>query len=275
MKRKKAFAAVAFIVLTIASLVTLFPIVWIFLTSLKTDVQMFAIPPTVFPSPLTFKHYEAVLQESFGSYFVNSILVAALSCSISALLAIPAAYGFARYVGKKGSSLFGATTAIRMVPQAVMVLPFFLLARSLRLSDNLWALILTYIPFECSLMIWILKNFFQQLPYEIEEAAEIDGLGTFGKLVSIVAPLSKSSIGVAIMLAFLYSWNEFMFALSLTSTKNSQTLTIGIAGFVTSFQTIWGKMAAKGILMMIPGLLVTLLFQKDLAKGLTAGAVKG
>lgn len=275
MKRKKLLAVATFIVLTLASLVTLFPIVWIFLTSLKTDVQMFSIPPVVLPSPVTLKHYEAVLQESFSSYFANSIIVAVVSCAASALLAIPAAYGFARYVGKKGSSLFGATTAIRMVPQAVMVLPFFLLARSLRLSDSLWALIFTYIPFECSLMIWILKNFFQQLPYEIEEAAEIDGLGTFGKLVSIVVPLSKSSIGVAIMLAFLYSWNEFMFALSLTSTKSSQTLTIGIAGFVTSFQTFWGKMAAMGILMMLPALAVTLLFQKDLAKGLTAGAVKG
>lgn len=273
--RKALFSGLTTVFLLLAAAVTLFPIVWIFLTSLKTDVQMFSIPPQVFPSPVTFKHYRELMTENFGSYFLNSLTVSCASCALSAALAIPAAYGFARYSRRKGGALFGGATAIRMVPQAVMVLPFFLLARNLRLSDSVWALILTYFPFECSQMIWILKNFFQQLPAEIEEAAEIDGLSTFGKLIRIVIPLSKSSVGVALVLAFLYAWNEFMFALSLTSTRQSQTLTIGIAGFVTSFQTFWGKMAAMSILMMIPALLVTLAFQKDLARGLTAGAVKG
>lgn len=150
-----------------------------------------------------------------------------------------------------------------------------MIMRNLQLSDTITGLILTHIPFELTLIIWMLKNFFSQVPRELEEAAELDGLGPWGILMQVVLPLSRSSIGVAGLMAFLFSWNEFMFALSLTSTTKAQTLTIGIAGYVTSFQTFWGSMSATGILFMIPAFILTFIFQKDLVKGLTAGAVKG
>lgn len=264
------------IALIIATAFTLFPILWTLITSFKTDLQMFSIPPEILPDPPTIKHYREVLTSgSFFNYFHNSLVVAICSISVTILASIPAAYGFARFGRNKAKKLFGVVTAVRMIPQVAMVIPYFLMIRYLRLSDNLLALILVYIPFEMALVIWILKNFFSQIPLEIEEAAEIDGLGPLGRLIHIVIPLSKSSIGVAVILAFQYSWNEFMFALSLTSTSASQTLTIGIASNVTSFQTFWGNMSAMAILFMIPILVVTAIFQKDLVKGLTAGAVKG
>lgn len=275
-KKKLAIHTVVTLVLFLFSVIVLFPIVWTVITSLKTDVQMFSIPPKLIPTPVTWKHYEEILRGgSFFSYLRNSLLVALISCSISMAAGIMAAYGFAKYTSKRLRPVFGAVTAVRMVPQVAMVIPFFMIMRSLKLSDTVWGLVVTYIPFELTLIIWILKNFFEQVPREIEEAAELDGLGAFGILWRVVLPLSRSSVGVAGLMAFLFSWNEFMFALSLTSTARSQTLTIGIAGFVTSFQTFWGKMSAMGILFIIPALILAFIFQKDLVKGLTAGAVKG
>lgn len=276
MRKKKLINAIVMAVLSVGCLITLFPIVWIFLTSLKTDVQMFAIPPEILPHPGTIRHYQEITAEgSFFSYLRNSVVVAVVSCTISLLAGIPAAYGFAKFSSRKTKPVFGAVTAVRMVPQVAMVVPYFMLMRNLGLSDTVFGLIVTYIPFEMALVIWMLKNFFSQIPAEIEEAAEIDGLGVWGRLVRVVLPLSRSSIGVAVMMSFLFSWNEFMFALSLTSTARSQTLTIGIAGFVTSFQTFWGKMSAMGILFILPAVVLAIFFQKDLVKGFTAGAVKG
>lgn len=264
-----------FLLLAIFSIVTLFPIIWTAITSLKTDVQMFAIPPDLLPHPATLSHYKEVLMGNFPAYIRNSILVTFFSCSISLVLGIPAAYGFAKYATEKTKPVFAAVTAVRMVPPVAMVIPFFLIIRSIHLSDTLLGLIITYIPFELTLIIWMLKNFFGQIPREVEEAAELDGLSAWGILLKVVLPMSKSSVGVAGLMAFLFSWNEFMFALSLTSTKSAQTLTVGIAGYVTSFQTFWGSMSATGILFMIPAFILTFIFQKDLVKGLTAGAVKG
>lgn len=276
MKKRKAMNIIVTILLIVASIVTLFPILWTFITSIKSDVQMFAIPPELLPRPATIKHYlEIVGEGNFLSYLKNSILVTLISCTVSMAVGIPAAYGFAKFSSKTLKPVFGMTTAVRMVPQVAMVIPYFMLMRNLKLSDTILGLVVTYIPFELTLVIWILKNFFSQVPVEIEEAAELDGLGPWGRLFQVVMPLSKSTIGVAGLMAFLFSWNEFMFALALTSTAKSQTMTIGIAGFVTSFQTFWGKMSAMGILFIIPAVILAIFFQKDLVKGFTAAAVKG
>lgn len=273
--KKKLLNIVVFLLLAISAFITLFPIIWTFLTSIKNDVQMFSIPPEILPKPATLSSYKEVFSGSFPMYLKNSIIVSITSCGIAMLVGIPAAYGFAKFVSKGTKPVFGAITAVRMVPQVAMVVPFFMLMRKFQLSDTLLGLIITYIPFELTLIIWMLKNFFAQIPKEVEEAAEIDGLGTWGRLIRVAIPLSKSSIGVAGLMAFLFSWNEFMFALSLTSTAKAQTLTIGVAGYVTSFQMFWGAMSATGILFMIPAFILTFLFQKDLVKGMTAGAVKG
>lgn len=275
-KRKLAGTLGTYVFFLVSMAIVLFPILWIFDTSLKTDVQMFAIPPIVIPRPLTWEHYRSVLFDGpFLRQLANSLTVSLASTLVSLVLGIPAAYGFARYARRRSRRIvFNLVTAVRMVPQIVMVVPYFLIMSRLRLSDTRLSLILVYIPFQMTLVIWILKNFFQTVPIEIEEAAEIDGLSVFQRLMKIVIPLSTSSIGVAVMLAFLYSWNEFMFALSLTS-RRAQTLTVGIAGYVTSFQTFWGKMSASAVMFVLPAIALTLFFQKGMVKGLTAGAVKG
>ena len=276
MRKRKYVRGLVIILLVAASVITVFPVLWTLLTSFKTDVQMYAIPPEVLPDPVTTTHYRSIVAEgNFLSFLRNSVVVAFFSCGISLLAGIPAAYGFAKYSSRRIAPVFAASTAVRMVPQVAMVIPYFMIMRRLHLSDTVWGLVLTYIPFELSLVIWMLKNFFSLVPKEVEEAAELDGLGPWGILFRVVVPLSRSSIGVAGLMSFLFSWNEFMFALSLTSTARAQTLTIGIAGFITSFQTFWGRMSAMGILFMIPAVILAIVFQKDLVKGFTSGAVKG
>ncbi|EXX84953.1 ABC transporter permease [Paenibacillus darwinianus] len=265
----------AYLILILMSVFVLFPFVWTFLTSIKTEVQMFAIPPVVVPDPATLQHYQAIIDEGkFQSFMGNSLTVALVSTVLSLAVGIPASYGFAKYRYRFSGMLFAGVIATRMFPPIVLGVPFFLMMRQLGLINTELALIITYLPLQLTLIIWILEGFFRQLPHEIEEAAEIDGLGTLGKFLKIAVPLSLPAVGVASIFSFLAAWNEFMFALTLTRTQETQTMPVGIAGYVTTFQTFWGKMSATGILYIIPVILFTIIAQKGMIKGLTAGATK-
>jgi multiple sugar transport system permease protein len=275
MRKFRTANLLSYVILILMTLFVLFPFVWTFLTSIKTDVQMFSVPPAWVPDPATTQHYNAVLEEGkFQHFMTNSVAVSIGSTLLAMAVGIPAAYGFAKYRYRFSGLLFAGVVAIRMFPPIVMGVPFFLMMRQLGLINTDWALIITYIPLELTLIIWILEGFFRQIPQEIEEAAEIDGLGTFGKFVKIAVPLSVPAIGVASIFSFLAAWNEFMFALTLTRTEDAQTMPVGIAGYVTTFQTFWGKMSATGIMYIIPVILFTIIAQKGMIKGLTAGATK-
>jgi multiple sugar transport system permease protein len=257
------------------SIFVLFPFLWTFLTSIKNDKEMFAIPPTWIPESPTLTSYVEVLGKGdFQQYMMNSIWVAVVCLVLSLVIGAPAAYGFARYRYKLSGFLFALIVAVRMFPPITLVIPYFMLMRQFNLIDSELALIITYLPLMLTLMIWILESFFKQVPLEIEEAAKMDGLGTIGIFIRIVLPLSLPAIGVASILSFLVAWNEFMLALSLTRTIESQTMPVGIAGYITTFQTFWGEMSANGMMYIIPVILVTFIAQKGLVKGLTAGAVK-
>lgn len=275
MNRKVAINVVSYLVLIAMTIFVLFPFLWTFLTSIKNDVEMFAIPPVWIPESPTMEHYVEVLGKGdFQQFMTNSIVVAAVCLILSLVIGAPAAYGFARYRFRASGILFALIVAVRMFPPITLVIPYFMIMKTLGLIDTELALIITYLPLMLTLMIWILEGFFRQVPKEIEEAAEIDGLGTIGKFVKIVLPLSLPAIGVSSILSFLVAWNEFMLALTLTRTIEAQTMPVGIAGYVTTFQTYWGQMSANGILYIIPVIVFTIIAQKGLVKGLTAGAVK-
>ena len=257
------------------SIFVLLPFIWIFLTSLKNDIQLFAIPPVLLPTPPTLKNYLDILKEgNFQSFMKNSLIVSIASTVLAMVIGTPAAYGFAKYRYRLSNPLFAAIVVTRMLPPIVLNIPFFLMMRNMGLINTHWALIIAYLPLELALIIWIMEGFFRQIPREIEEAAEIDGLGVLGKLIRIAVPLSVPAIGVTFIFSFLLAWNEFMLALTLTRTAEAQTMPVGIAGYVTSFQIFWGRMSATGILYILPVIIFTLIAQKGLIKGLTAGAVK-
>lgn len=275
MKRYSPSTLFLYLILFLMSVFVLFPFLWTFLTSIKTDIQMFSIPPVWIPEPPTLKNYAEILgQGDFQHFMGNSLIVAIFSTLLSMIIGAPAAYSFAKCRYRFSGLLFASIVATRMLPPIVLSVPFFMMMRTLGLINNKLSLIITYIPLELTLIIWILEGAFREIPIEIEEAAEMDGLGVLGKFIRIAVPLSLPTIGIAAIFGFLVAWNEFMFALTLTRTVESQTMPVGVAGYVTSFQIFWGKMSATGILYIIPVLIFTIIAQKGLIKGLTAGAVK-
>lgn len=270
--RRTAFAIVA----AAAALLVMMPVIWIVSTSLKPDGEIYAIPPTVLPQVPTLSHFASVLSdETVLRFFRNSLVASGGATAVSLLLAVPAALGFARFRYRLSGALLGAVLVTRMFPPVALALPFFLQFRQVGLIDSPVGLIIAYIPIVLPLVIWMLEGFFRELPEELLEAARLDGLGTLGTLVRIVLPIAKPAVAVAAMFGFLAAWNEFVIALSLTRTPDAQTMPVGIAGYITQFQTLWGDMTAASVVYLVPVLVVTVFSQRGIISGLTAGATKG
>jgi len=252
------------------------PFLWTISASFKPYVEMFSVPPKLLPKSPTLVHYVNVLTKSdLGLFLRNSLVVAVASVAISMCLGIPAAFGLVLVRSKLVSLVLSFIIVVRMLPPVTLVIPFFMLMRSARLIDTRIGLIIAYLPLVLPLVIWMLEGFFREVPKEIIEAAEIDGLRTGGVLLRVVLPLSLPAISNAALFGFLVAWNEFIFALTLTRTTAAQTIPVGIAGYVTAFQTFWGQMTAMATLYVIPAMLFTVFAQKGLIRGLTAGALKG
>lgn len=279
-RRSKAPASArrtAFVLIAVAaSFLFLLPIVWIFTTAFKPTSEIFAIPPTLTPQDPTFENFQSVFTDGvILKMFGNSLFVGIGATLVSLALGVPAAYGFAKFRYRMSGALLGATLVTRMFPPVALALPFFLEFRQLGLINNTGGLIIAYIPIVLPLVIWMLEGFFRDFPSELLEAARLDGLGTLASLWRIVLPLSRPSIGVAALFGFLAAWNEFVIALSLTKTPDAQTMPVGIAAYITQFQTIWGQMTAASVVYLLPVLIVTLIAQRGIISGLMSGATKG
>ncbi|KGM17686.1 hypothetical protein N867_15180 [Actinotalea fermentans ATCC 43279 = JCM 9966 = DSM 3133] len=254
----------------------LMPVIWIVSTSLKPDGEVYAIPPTLLPQNPTLEHFVSVLgDETVLRFFGNSLVASAGATAISLLMGIPAALGFARFRFRASGMLLGAILVTRMFPPVALALPFFLQFRQLGLINSPVGLVIAYIPIVLPLVIWMLEGFFRDLPEELLEASRLDGLGTLGTLLRIVLPIAKPGVAVAALFGFLAAWNEFIIALSLTRTPDAQTMPVGIAGYITQFQTLWGDMTAASVIYLVPVLIVTVVTQRGIISGLTAGATKG
>ncbi|MCU1442378.1 MAG: hypothetical protein JWQ59_528 [Cryobacterium sp.] len=254
----------------------LLPIIWILTTSLKPISEIFAIPPQLLPHAPTAEHFQGIFAEgTILQMFANSLFVATGATVISLLLGIPAAFGFARYRYRLSGALLGAALVTRMFPPVALALPFFLQFRELGLINTTAGLMIAYVPIVLPLVIWMLEGFFREFPEEVLEAARLDGLGTIRTLTRIVLPLSRPSVGVAALFGFLAAWNEFVIALSLTRTPDAQTMPVGIASYITQFQTVWGQMTAASVIYLVPVLIVTLIAQRGIISGLMSGASKG
>jgi multiple sugar transport system permease protein len=267
----------AFAVLAAAAIfLFLMPIIWIFTTALKPTGEIFAIPPQLLPQTPTGDHFASVFTDgSILKMFANSLLVGAGATIVSLLLGVPAAFGFARFRYRMSGALLGAALVTRMFPPVALALPFFLQFRELGLINNTAGLIFAYIPIVLPLIIWMLEGFFREFPEEVLEAARLDGLGTLRSLIQVVLPLSRPAVGVAALFGFLAAWNEFVLALSLTRTPDAQTMPVGIASYITQFQTVWGQMTAASVIYLIPVLVITIIAQRGIISGLMSGASKG
>ena len=263
-------AVVALLVLASA-----FPLYWIIVASLTPESALFGAPSLV-PQRLVVDHYRALFDErNFWVPIRNSLIVAGNTTLLAVTLGALAAYALARLRFRGKSFMLAFVLAVAMFPQISIVPPLYLILRELRLIDTYPGLILPYMTFAMPLTIWLLVGFFRQLPRELEEAGMMDGASRLRIFRDVILPLSAPGIATTAILTFLYSWNEFLFALSFTLGPSRQTVPVAIALFRGQYQVPWGQILAAAVVATIPVALLVLVFQRRIVQGLTAGAVKG
>lgn len=267
---------------TLMSLLTLIPVWWMFLVSVRRRVDLFGAPSFLIDvSKITWENYAIVLGNPvFRKYMINSLVVATSNAVLVSVLALLAAYAMSRYrlVGK--DNIFFWVLTNRMAPPAVFLLPLFLLYTTVftvgdwSLFDTRIGLILLYCVFNLPFAFWLLQGMVDGIPRELDEAAYVDGASTFYVLRTVIFPLARPGLAVTAILTWVFAWNEYLFASTLTSV-NARTITTGLAEFVTVTGTNWGQLAAVAILTLLPAALVLALVQRHIVAGLTFGAVKG
>lgn len=269
----KAITAQLGMVLIVGAFVL--PYAHLLLTSFKPPTEVLAIPPTFIPSRFELTNYAAALNDpGITRSFVNSLLVAVGGTALTLVLAIPAAYAAAFYGTKLGKAFLMVALIVRMLPPVALAIPIFQTLRQLRLIDTQIGLMLAQTIISLPLVIWLLAAFFESIPQALEEAALIDGCNRFTAMVRVTLPVAGGGIAVAAIFAFLSSWNEFLFALMLTSV-NAVTVPLTIANFKSQFGLDWGSMTAMAVMYSLPVIAVTLALQRRIVAGMTFGAVKG
>ncbi|HSN71209.1 MAG TPA: carbohydrate ABC transporter permease [Steroidobacteraceae bacterium] len=251
------------------------PFLWQVITSLKPAPELVTLPPLL-PSRITFEHYAAVLaSESFARVILNSAIVALATTLLALAVGTLAAFALSVLRTRGRRLILIAVLAISMFPPIATVSPLFLMLNALGLHDTLLALVITYTTFSLPLAIWLLANFFDALPRELYHAARIDGLSAFGALRHVILPLAAPGWVAAGLLVFIFSWNEFLFALSFTATDASRTIPVAIALFPGLHEIPYGEIAAASVIVTVPVVLLAFVFERRIVAGLTAGAVKG
>lgn len=253
-------------------ILTLAPFLWLLRMSLQTNAQIFAFPPQFFFTP-TLENYKALWATEFRHSFTNSAVVSIVSTTVSMLVGVPAAYALAR-MERSSDALSLWIIASRLAPPTAFAIPYFLVYREIELVDTWTGLIIIYLTFNLSLVVWLMRSFFANTPRALEEAAMIDGAGFWGAFLRIVLPTAAPGLAATAILCFVYSWNDFFFALILTRTE-AMTAPVAVVNFMNYDGWDWGRIAAGGSLVMLPVLVFSLLVRRFLVEGLTAGAVKG
>jgi ABC-type glycerol-3-phosphate transport system permease component len=252
-----------------------FPVLWALLTSFKTERDVLAYPPVLFFTP-TLANYREVL---FGPASIlpnlwSSLVVTCAATALTMAFAIPAAYALARlrYPFKRASGFYVLVT--QMLPPVGLVIPYYLALQRLGALDTYSGMITIYLTFSLPFAIWLMVSYFEDVPYEMEEAALLDHAGRWGALWHVILPQVRGGIAVTTVFVFLNAWNEFMFAVVLGGNK-VRPVTVAMFNFISVEQTQWAKVAAGAMVAMAPVILLGLLAQKHIVKGLTVGAVKG
>ena len=272
----KRFRFVATMIITLIFLLAwVFPIFWSVLNSLKTDQDVLAYPPKLVFLP-TLEAYREVLFGS-GSILPNLISSFVLSIGttiITMLMAVPAAYALARlrFGGKNFAGFY--VLATQMLPPVGIIIPYFLVLRNIGWIDTYQGIILIYLSFSLPFAIWLLVSYFEDIPFEMEEAAYLDGASRMRTLWRIIIPQVRGGVAVTIVFVFLNAWNEFLFAVVLSG-NTVRPVTVAMFNFVSVEQTLWAKLAAVSVLAMLPVVILGVIAQKNIVKGLTVGAVKG
>ncbi|MDK2895884.1 MAG: multiple sugar transport system permease protein [Candidatus Atribacteria bacterium] len=254
---------------------SVFPIFWMVSSAIKPSTEIYSIPPKIFTS-FTLQHFRYMLFETHTiRYFLNSLIVASITTLISLSFALPGGYGLARFNFKMKNAISIAILFSQMLPLAVLLIPLYMVLAFLGLLDTYLGLILTYLGFAIPLTTWLLRGFFAGIPKELEEAAMIDGCTRFQALMRVLVPVAMPAIIATGVYSFMVAWEEFLFALSFTSSDRVRTLPIGINSFIGEYGVDWGAVMASSTLASLPIIVLFMIFYEQFISTFTEGMIKG
>jgi sorbitol/mannitol transport system permease protein len=248
------------------------PVAWMVLTSLHNEPDAATNPPSVF-APLTVSNYAAVFERGVGVFLINSAMASVISTVLVLALAVPAAYALAIKPVEKWTDVMFFFLSTKFLPPIAALLPIYLLVSEAGMLDNVYTLVLLYTSMNLPIAVWMMQSFLAEVPKEILEAAQVDGAGLFRTLTQIVAPIAMPGLAATSLICFIFSWNEFMFAVNLTATRAS-TAPIFLVGFISSQGLFLAKLCAAATLVSLPVLIAGFAAQDKLVRGLSLGAVK-
>ena len=274
-RRRRLWTFARVVLIALATIVTLVPVYWMVNTSLKTQVEVFADPPTFWPQNPTVDNYVNLFaRRHLGGYIVNSLIIVGCAVLLSLVIGSLAGYSLARFGSRLQQNLDFWVLAPRMIPPVALVVPLFLILQQFGLINKKLGLTLVYTAFNLPFVAWMMRSFFQEIPVDLEEAAMVDGAGRLRSFWDIVLPLAAPGLAATAIFSLIITYNEFFFALILTSTPAAATLPVGTAALIGKTQTLYGEMAAAGLVAAVPLVIFALLVQRHLVRGLTMGAVK-
>ncbi|MCP9212308.1 carbohydrate ABC transporter permease [Streptomyces sp. NEAU-Y11] len=256
----------------VVTAVFFFPVLWMALTAFKTEADAYTTSPTVVFSP-TLEQFRAVFAEGVGPYLGNSALAAGASTAVVLLLATPAAYALSIRPVRRWRDVLFFFLSTKMLPVVAAIIPVYLAARGLGALDSIGTLIVLYTAMNLPVAVWMLRSFFLEIPREVLEAARVDGATTRQEVMWVLLPMVAPGLAATALICVIFSWNEFFLALNLTSVR-SATMPVFLVGFITSEGLYWARLAAAATLACLPVLLMGWLAQRQLARGLSMGAVK-
>lgn len=274
---KKAGAGkLVHIILVAIAVIQVFPLFWLFTFSLKDNSEIFGGNIAGLPQNWRFENYStAFLQANVLQYFLNSILVTAVTILITSILGATTAYAVERMRWRGRKAVMGGILLGMMVPIHAVLLPLFIVLSRAKMLNSYWALIIPYVAFGLPMAVYLFTSFMASIPNEMEEAAAIDGCGIYKIFFRIILPLIRPAIATVSIFTFISSWNELMFAVTFISKTEYKTLTVGIMSMVGAYTTKWGEIGAGLMIATIPTIIIYLLLSEQVQNSLVAGAVKG
>ena len=282
MDEEKAVRGGKNVMLSVAAVVILciflFPVFWIVVTSLKTEREIFRVPPTIIPEELNISSYAAQLENGdfnmFHSFF-NSFVISVGAMAISVVLAVPASYGIAKYKFKGRKLMLLGFLVTQMLPVAVLLTPMFILFKGMHVYNTPAAAIIADATIGIPFSILILKNYFASIPRELEEAAYIDGCNHFTAFIRVLIPVAKPGVMVCAIFSLLYAWGDLAYGMTFIIDQQKRPITAGIFNFMGQYGTKWSYLTAFAVVTIIPVALIFIFMQKYIISGMTSGAVKG
>lgn len=283
--KRRMQRVILYLLVILIVIVVVAPFAWMVISSISTKADLLQMPLRWFPEHPTLDNYKAMLfgtsnsttdaASQFLAAMKNSLYVTLITTVIALVVGLIASYAFSRFRFRGRDLMLNTTLFTQMIPPIAIVIPMYTIMLNLKLLDSKWALIITYLSFVLPYLIWLMKSYLDGIPTELEEAAMIDGCGRIRSFVLVVLPVAATGLAATVIFAFILSWNEFFYAMNFTSTIASKTLPVLITEFSSKFGSNFILACTAGVLASLPPVLISLIFQRYIISGLSAGAVKG